>query len=192
MEWERLLASFILVSPTWRCEAPRWITSSASLGTVSVAGYSLQDLQAAQLSINRAYDAVSGRLIDAAQHASNAAHAVIDWSGNAQTLTLSASKSLVLAQALPRFEIPVSGSIDIGGAFVTGQFKITLEQSGADRIWTVDAQGASVGLRSGGAYVGIENASGTLTLLLLADVLSGVEAAAAGRGAGPGARLFAA
>jgi hypothetical protein len=36
---------------------------------------------------------------------------------------------------------------------VTGQFKITLEQSGADRIWTVDAQGASVGLRSGGAYV---------------------------------------
>ena len=144
--------------------ARRWITSSASLGTVSVAGYSLQDLQAAQLSINRAYDAVSGRLIDAAQHASNAAQAVIDWSGNAQTLTLSASKSLVLAQALPRFEIPVSGSIDIGGAFVTGQFKITLEQSGADRIWTVDAQGASVGLRSGGAYVGIENASGTLTL----------------------------
>ena len=44
---------------------------------------------------------------------------------------------------------PSAGSIDIGGAFVTGQFKITLEQSGADRIWTVDAQGASVGLRSG-------------------------------------------
>ncbi len=31
MEWERLLASFILVSPTCRCEAPRWITSSAWL-----------------------------------------------------------------------------------------------------------------------------------------------------------------
>ena len=144
--------------------ARQWITTSASLGTVSVGGYGMQDLQSAQLQINRAYDAATGRLIDAANHASDAARAVIDWSSSAQTLALTASQSIALTQALPRFEIPVSGALDIGGARITGDYTITLEQIGPDRIWTVDATQASVGFRSGGAYVGIDNASGTLTL----------------------------
>ncbi|MBF0309022.1 MAG: LEPR-XLL domain-containing protein, partial [Magnetococcales bacterium] len=137
--------------------ARRWLTGNASIAKAAVAGYELSDLQEARLEINRTLDAASGALAAASD-------AVIDWSRSGRTISLSEAESLALSLAGPRLAIPVSGSLQLGPARLAGDFEIVLEEVDGARNWTINASDATLGLEAGDAYVGIEEAEGSLVL----------------------------
>ncbi|MGI9133846.1 MAG: beta strand repeat-containing protein, partial [Rhodoferax sp.] len=148
-----VLSNEIVASGTAR----RWLTSNAVLGGVSAAGYVVDDLTSASIDINRALDSATGAL-------GAADAAVVNWANSAATVQLSDLKSVAFSVAGPRFNLPVSGSLNLGGAMVSGDFTVSLDQVGNDKVWTITASNASVGFTAGGAYVGIERASGSLLI----------------------------
>ncbi|WP_194164336.1 beta strand repeat-containing protein, partial [Lacisediminimonas profundi] len=139
----------------------RWVTSKASIEEATLAGYTLSDLRSLALDINSAIDTATSAL-------DTAGAAVIDWSQDARTITLDETSSVVLDALGGRFEIPVDGALTLGGATLGGNFKLTLEQDEAGaRSWRVDATGVQISMEAGGAYIGIEDGSGSL--LIAAD-----------------------
>ncbi|MBF0170948.1 MAG: hypothetical protein HQK87_07660, partial [Nitrospinae bacterium] len=138
----------------------RWLTSKANLGGISLAGYTLSDLQSAALNINQALDA-NGALDATAQ--------VLDWSGTqARTLALSAAdagRQAVIDMVDRRYEIPVNGAIEMGPARLAGNFTVILDKDGAgNRIWDIKANGVEVAVAAGGSKVAISNGAGDLYL----------------------------
>ncbi|MEX8494681.1 hypothetical protein, partial [Sphaerotilus sp.] len=143
--------------------ARRWLASEASLGAVSVAGYHLADLRSAVLKINRQLDG-AGQLVESSSGPGSISVPVIDWSRAVHSVSLDQASNMLLDMAVPSFTLPISGALQIGDNTLSGDFAVTLTQTPAGRSWQIDATGVDVFLSGGGAFVGLENASGQLIL----------------------------
>ena len=135
--------------------ARNWITTQANMGGLSVKGYDISDLSTAVLTLNKSLDLSGGLAVTSP--------VVIDWAANSQTISLSDTQDLILDAEAEIVDIEIIGSMELGGAVLTGAFNVHLDQSGGADVWTVSATAADLGYRSGGAYVGLEAVTGSIT-----------------------------
>lgn len=139
--------------------ARRWLTASAWVGGAEVRGFTLADINAAVLDINRALNTGSGAaFLDDAP--------VINWSGasSSRVIALNESRLLPLATAGERFVTTVSGSLALGAARLSGSFEIVRSTVNGSPVWEIRAVDASVAMTAGTARVGIDAVTGSLIL----------------------------
>jgi hypothetical protein len=129
----------------------RWLSATASIDGLTVAGGSLAYVNTATLSIN---EVLSG------------SGTAINWSGaNAKTVALSArdpSLTGTLALADARYQVTIDGGLDFGPARIAGAFNLLKTTNGTDPEWTLNAANVQVAVEAGGARVALTNGSGNI------------------------------
>jgi len=160
----------------------RWITSQGGITGLSLAGYRIEGIDSGALNLNRALSSAGASL-------QAAALPVIIWSTAGQQITLADASGLALNAAGAALQVSASGRLQLGDAVLGGDFSLALENrsinnAAAAPAWVLRTSRASLGLESGGAFVGLRDVSGERVLgsggqrsgsLSGAAVLSGVE-----------------
>ncbi len=125
----------------------RWLTMAALPRAMTIAGLTLTPASA-RIGINRALDRVSGAVNDA----------VVDWSSQTQTIATDAAHEVVLDFAAETWNIPVSGTLDLLGETISGDFELTFNP--ADGVYEVHGENLVMSLDAGVAAVQISGGTG--------------------------------
>ena len=135
----------------------RWVSVVADVGSATVGGYELTQVEQASLSLNQSLSSSNGVAADADA-------AVIDWSSNVllRSLTADIADDRVIDFENETFDISAKAGLSFGPAYLGGVF--TVSRNSSENRWEIKAQEASIGMSVGDVAVSLSEVDGTLYL----------------------------